>query len=480
MKTSAYAFAGVFVVLLVAGCADNDHPTGAPVDVEWHSGARLRARVLDGGDGAVSFVEWHDTTTGEACTFVRSDDGQMRCLPQFADVSYEDPACEHPVVLRPTAACAATPASWFSYSVPETTDAVCLPPEGLRAGRLTHPSTASAFYYKSYSGCAPLSDNSADWFSLEPVPLDEFVGSHETVGEPVGGLASVTREADDGSSQVVRVLAISTEQPCSPRSARTGVRRCVPSEHVAWRTGHYFADPACTDPVAYSWCDVPDIVYSDDRGDCSDSHVFSLGQKIEGTAYEGYSGTCKEATSPSQVYYRFGDESFDVFPKLEDIDVGRGRIVARRWGTQSVPLGPWSRLVDTSTASDCLVIHGNDVRCGRTYYDVVQQSGAYSDAACTTPLLGWGQRLPAQGGDGGPQCDSPPIERPPPTLAITSTDACEVPEYHELGDEWPGAVYTLDTSSICVATERDAGIHYVLPGPTVPLGSFPLLVDRIE
>ena len=45
------------------------------------SGSRLRAMFADGGDGALAFRGWFDKELGFPCTFSRTPNGQMRCMP---------------------------------------------------------------------------------------------------------------------------------------------------------------------------------------------------------------------------------------------------------------------------------------------------------------------------------------------------------------------------------------------------------------
>src|SRR5260221_5109584 len=50
----------------------------------WRSGARLRARVLDGGDGAALFKGWTDMQLGVSCSYRLAADNELRCLPDAA------------------------------------------------------------------------------------------------------------------------------------------------------------------------------------------------------------------------------------------------------------------------------------------------------------------------------------------------------------------------------------------------------------
>jgi hypothetical protein len=73
----------------------------APGQPPWRSGTRLRARVLDGGDGAVAFLRWRDTQLQTSCTFRRASDDVLRCIPDGnLRLAFTDAACREPLGLR--------------------------------------------------------------------------------------------------------------------------------------------------------------------------------------------------------------------------------------------------------------------------------------------------------------------------------------------------------------------------------------------
>src|SRR4051794_624092 len=87
----------LFGSLVVFSCAKSE-PGREPPETPWTSGSRLRARVLDGGEGARLFVEWMDTELAMSCAFVPAEDGELRCLPTHAqsanaEALYADAQC---------------------------------------------------------------------------------------------------------------------------------------------------------------------------------------------------------------------------------------------------------------------------------------------------------------------------------------------------------------------------------------------------
>ncbi|HVU04326.1 MAG TPA: hypothetical protein VHE30_21355 [Polyangiaceae bacterium] len=476
------AVAAALVLSFVPGCGKvTPDPESAP---EWQSGSRLRARVLDAGGGARSIEEWVDTATGQACSFVEASDGVTRCLPGHQDsVAFEDAACEKPVLTAPPTSEDAN-VEWLTFDFLGPESAGVCPTWGVRAGRVTGPSSATTLYSRDFGGnCSVLPyPVEVPPVSVEVVAPDRFVAGHETTGASAGGLASVVREADDGSWQTVNVRDLSRQADCASFSSRSGDQRCVPNTHVGWRTGRYFADAGCTDDVAYTTCDTPDIVYSDDPADCTDAHLFSVGERVDGAGYMLQAGECVPVPYEDHVLYHYAEQPLDVFPAAEDVDLGTGRVKVRRWGAAGVALSANGYFVDTGTGGDCLVRRGDDVRCTPTYYGATaQQSGAFTDSSCSVSLLSWG--VPYQEGHGvaGAACPgtaSAPEE--PATIGILDADGDGAPEYFELGEEWLGDLYALNDSSICQPVTRSDGVHYVLPGAPIDLTTYPLLTEFVE
>lgn len=62
------------------GPAGEQGPQGDPATALTASGARLRARFIEGADGSREFIGWHDDMRNEDCSF-RTKYNELRCYP---------------------------------------------------------------------------------------------------------------------------------------------------------------------------------------------------------------------------------------------------------------------------------------------------------------------------------------------------------------------------------------------------------------
>lgn len=119
----------ILVVLLLASCMQaspgagpGQTPDGPASRADAHdgtsqlgiyaSGSRIKMRVLVTGDGAKSFMGWHDNQRNEDCQFVVASDGQERCEPIDFSVNglyfFSDASCSQRLA-QDIRSCAATP-----------------------------------------------------------------------------------------------------------------------------------------------------------------------------------------------------------------------------------------------------------------------------------------------------------------------------------------------------------------------------------
>jgi hypothetical protein len=185
----------------------------------YKSGTRLRARLAVPESGPPLFLGWFDTELNESCSFLRTSDGALRCVPEtrgsppFGIVApdgsvqppapwyYQDSACEQPlsVLVQRYERCASL-SSYRRYG----------DPEGERVFRVRPAGPSDVFALRDV-GCAPIHlDASAGgnqlssnppfpWtFVVEELAPARFVaGTQRTL--PGGRVRRLIVEAEDGT-----------------------------------------------------------------------------------------------------------------------------------------------------------------------------------------------------------------------------------------------------------------------------------------
>jgi len=148
----------------------------------YKSGTRLKARVLETGDGAQQFLGWFDSELGVKCEFATAPDGKTRCLPRRhvrpEGLFYLDQDCsrepiifdihknlcgepEYVLVEVPEAVCPKAPISlWFIRDV-------VLDPEKV--------------YFRESGQCGEIPRPSGKWYRLVPVDPSAFAEGRERV-----------------------------------------------------------------------------------------------------------------------------------------------------------------------------------------------------------------------------------------------------------------------------------------------------------
>jgi hypothetical protein len=446
----------------------------------WHSGSRLRARVLDGGDGAVKFLGWHDSELDVECGFRLAEDGELRCLPGGSySLVYEDPECSRSAAIL--APCEAVP-DWVSVELPpaEPVDDCTYIPYGARALRVAGESQSARFHTMESGACGPAQTVGTDvvMVSLEPADATEFVAATEREGSTSEDLAARVFEAEDGSTQVIGFRDTARQHECYADDWFSPVDRCVPApggDNVAW-IANYYADAGCTDAVAYSTptCGPqPEYVYGFRYGQCPATSVYAIGEAYQGPAYR-YS-LSDDSCNPvevgwrdSHLPFRYGEDIADQFPLVQHTEVGAGRLRVRRASGAGTTLTWGMTFVDHETGEACdQTFLDGALRCGRT--NAASYSDYYfKDPNCSEPLIVWNR--------GSPGCEN---ELPGLALRTTYDECATDSSFYLLGDEWPGDIYVLSDGT-CASETRGPRTSYHLPGEMVDPDTFPELTERIE
>lgn len=145
-----------------------------PANAE-QSGQRLKARRLVGTDGSSSFLGWQDLARNEGCSFHRTVEGKLRCLPSGASVKYAysdyfvDPACTIPGA-KHEPGCA--PPKYLAVQ----SDSDC---EGSKVASFHLAVPAQKLFYKGSSGCEPSTTTDVVLGAGPALPWTDFVEAAE-------------------------------------------------------------------------------------------------------------------------------------------------------------------------------------------------------------------------------------------------------------------------------------------------------------
>jgi hypothetical protein len=466
----------VVVALVVAGCSNSaGHDSGTPKNpAAWQSGTRLRARIQDGGEGAAYFKGWRDTELGFDCEFGLAEDQKQRCLPHLDSaptIQYEDPSCERPVV---TVSSGQVPPAWLTAFVvaPSSDTSACAVTEGQnRVFQVSGPSSGTDLYSLASTACHKTgSVNAGDTvLSLAAVEPSRFVGASERISDAAGGIAARVLVADDGAIFVDGFRDTKRDQVCDVGSWFGADNRCSSGE-AAWLSD-YYADPSCTDGLAYTDpCAKPTIVYGTFNDHCMKWGIHELGEPYKGPVYSKSGGSCTAVDTAwwdTHAPYRYGAEISDQFPALKERLIGTGRLRAQRKVAAGAEyeLRDYSAFFDTvldtwCTGTPCMPSGKYGFHPGTADYDAT----TFADSACTQPIATW-------------QCSG---EQAAPTYAIQQDPAGNGSTAYRLGAELAGDIYTLPSGGVCAPATRDPATVYYALGDKVDPATLAPVVERVE
>jgi hypothetical protein len=386
----------LLVVVLLTGCY------GRPE--AFHSGQRLKARLLDGGDGARALEAWVDTALDTDCRFRTAADGVLRCLPETPeptrhwtedDIAYLDPACTEAV--RLLTADAPLPAQVVG---PPGVGAACDEDDRpFPVFELGDRLEARRSLYYLDSACHPLSagDASTAVYTLgAEVPPSAFVSAEDHI-EPIDGrVGVVVREAADGSQESVSAWDEDGEARCE---ALWVGGTCFP-RMVAWNVG-YFGDDGCTRPAAYASGSTPGgsedasclptvaVAYTAEDV-CGELSAFSVGAEIEDGFLSGADGCQQDTLSAGHRYFSVtGELPAGALPRLDEVRVGTGRLLAIHDGRGVVPTSRATGWYDSTLYGACWPRDFCDgtTRC----VPDLAQPYQFADPACTEPVAYLGE-----------------------------------------------------------------------------------------
>lgn len=217
------------------------------LELEQGTPARRFARSSDGFELLVDVIDAH----GDRCVPTRAEGGAVCATTEWSfyaqSGAYADPACSQALAY----VAGPGPSACAPHVVVETEwTAECGPPK-LTPYELEGP--LGQVYYQDGScevSVGPAPSQSFGYFSA--TPLDE--GALPTLSElELGSGPAFLRVLARDGAPVERsggLVDRESQQPCAPVRFVDGFRRCVPS--VAATAGDYYADAACSAPLAFS------------------------------------------------------------------------------------------------------------------------------------------------------------------------------------------------------------------------------------
>lgn len=479
---------GGAAALAIAGCSS--------VDLELHddpmfeSGTRLRAKVFDGGDGAVVFERWFDSELGVDCDQRLATDGAERCLPAMQPgFAYLDAGCADPVVAFD--ACAGpTPKMITKADYPEGC-AAAPPAIAYEVGAAVTPEVVY-FLDASTGSCSSAAPGNTTYFRRGAVvPPEKFVAL-EVVDEPIDeALARRVQRADDGAWRGMTVVDRKKNAPCVDYlwtyDGAYGEVCVAGTPLLLTQSFHQYTDAACTTdadvveiaPPSETCGLVPDVVldFAFTADEC-DVHydIRKVGPTTSPTTplYGGPPSECAPAEPPAP-----GNALYTIDEVIPPTSLPSLRV--RRIGSGAVRVPVWADDEDRG-----LVTVGGFERPGGVACYFYRLGGAlrcidpmpvdlprFADASCTKRVV-------------VTYTGSAACPRPPQTMAgIVADTVCgsfqELAEVVALGDAVPATQVferTSDGSCLVSLIGEDTEVRAI--GATVDATTFPVVVERTE
>jgi hypothetical protein len=377
-----------------------DDPTRKP-----QSGTRLKAGYLVGEDGTRVFQGWFDSGRNEYCRIARGESGGYRCFPSTNPAVFRDARCREPLgdhldcahkytgVVRGDVRCENETLAIYAEGDPVTSDRHYEWYSELCQGPFdTNPSGA----YVSTTGRVPDAD---------------FVGGTAESIRPDLRLGPRVVRFDDGAVAPFELTDARWDRRCVRFSTDSG-SRCLPENAVyLGLSGPYFADSACSVPVAHAnapACLRPSVAIAvhAEMGCLRVQGVFALGERIDSrTVYSGEACTTNMPL-PGHFYTLGAPIDLAEFPEIVEIEQGTARIRVRSYATSDgVPISHLGqRLYDSVLQVDCRVATAGDgvLRClplmGPFVADGDSENQWFADPECRQPLA---RHSPRGGCDGG-------------------------------------------------------------------------------
>ncbi|MFO0552407.1 MAG: hypothetical protein U0271_28725 [Polyangiaceae bacterium] len=381
----------IAVALVVAGCEPDEtrDPTPEVPFAHYASGTRLRARVLDGGDGAVKLVGWRDTGLDVDCE-MRATNAGVRCVPlESRDNYFADPECTEPIHFG------AVPDSGLALTA---VDGLCGAESEWHVWRIDETELGPDTVY----GRSDAGDCVADETVDPSVPRYRLVDATAelvpmtTTTTALGALEVVFAVGDDGSRAVISLVDHATGVRCVEAGGPTianGVDVCVPFDSTYVADG-YYASPDCSGESRGAFtcdatpCPTPGLGVFTQTTDC-ESEVTLLSLGAQQSSYGLANGVCEEVVFGPCVFFP-ATATLDPrsFPALQHLPIGEGRLQVDTLTPEgSEDILAFGGFIDTNAGAPCVPVDiDGATRCVPSPVSVNPGFTWYSDPSCSKPV----------------------------------------------------------------------------------------------
>ncbi len=362
----------------------------------FQSGARLRARVIEGDGGAQAFLGWHDATLDVSCVFAAANDGSTRCLPASSQPAlFFDAACTERAA---TFASGTTPPAYVSVADEAKR---CDRRFTLHAFRVGNARTTAKIYAGGGGTCgaSPLLGGEQAFALSAEIAAPTFAEAHVVI-EPRGtALDARVLVTDDGARQVDGGIDKVHGTACGvPRGINGEVvpaARCIPLEGAY---DGFFASATCSgERVAYTGdvegCPAPSTAIQL-RSVCDGAATLSLWKlgPESSSAPHFKSGTACDTFAPVglRLYPEIGPLALVGFPPLASELTGAGRlrnvVLTATDDASAIAEQRPGELFDSAHDAYCTPAAFADGSQRCIDDTAAALSNAYADAACTREI----------------------------------------------------------------------------------------------
>jgi hypothetical protein len=301
----------------------------------------LRAEVIADAADTRAFSRWRDSELELPCQFLRSSDGEQRCLPStFWISSYREPSVTFadPQCTREIGHVADGARFWVGYPLPgEQCEDARFPVRDV--GDLV-PSDSAEYHIDAGTGACTESTLLANLlpgerhFLEDEVPADRFERGERVVAAGSQRLRAIEIHGDDGSFERIGIRDTELELDCQPQS---GV--CVPLQTAF--VAMPYVDEGCTEHVVNyvapsefrsADCLPPQLSYRIVPDGCGSRLILhALGERYLGALFTNptnAAGQCGfyEDTSDEPRSFRLGPELGQSLEPLSHQWLGQGRL----------------------------------------------------------------------------------------------------------------------------------------------------------